>query len=89
VASPWTPKQAFFSLCMVWSKNKPTKETDFWLTSMMVHQCLCLGFHYFFLPKWVQNSPSIASGLAVGASVIPVNIKASLLFNIDWSIGRG
>ena len=45
--------------------------------------------NYTHSPKYVQNSPSIASGLAVGASVIPDIIKASLFFSIDWSIGRG
>ena len=45
--------------------------------------------NYTHSPKCVQNSPSIASGLAVGASVIPVIIKASLFFSMDWSIGRG
>ena len=58
---------------------------------MLNHYIIYLNFLFFLKlsPKCVQNSPSIASGLAVGASVIPVIIKASLFFSMDWSIGRG
>lgn len=42
---------------------------------------------YLNLPRLLQNSPSMPSGLAVGIWVRPVRIRTSLFFRELWSIG--
>lgn len=39
------------------------------------------------IPRLLQNSPSMPSGLAVGIWVRPVRIRTSLFFRELWSIG--